>query len=86
MTSTMAIQFSHKTQARAFAETHDNIAGGNLVMMDLLFGENAVTDEELTKLIAKRPEHYGRFSGYLGTRNKGILCSQQMTDTSGPFN
>ena len=66
---TMASHFPPKTQARAFAEAHDSIAGGNLVMLDLLFGTNPITDDELTKLIAKRPEHYGRFSGYIGTRS-----------------
>lgn len=64
----MAVHFPHKSQARAFAEAHDNIAGGNAVMLDLLFGSNPITDDELRALIKKRPEHYSRFSGYLGTR------------------
>lgn len=61
--------FPLKSQLRAFYKAHDNIAGGNLVMLDLLFGANPITDDELRKLIEKRPATYGRFAGYLGTRN-----------------
>lgn len=68
MTLTAAAHFRPGTQARAFYEAHDNIAGGNLVMLDLLFGPNPITDDELRSLIVKRPHVYGRFSGYLGTR------------------
>lgn len=68
MTKSMAVHFPHKSQARAFAEAHDNIAGGNEVMGELLFGANPITDDELRRLIAKRPEHYERFTGYIGTR------------------
>jgi hypothetical protein len=56
------------TQERLFWEAHDRIAGVNELMLDLLYGENPITDAELEKLIEKRPDVYGRFSGYLGKR------------------
>jgi len=60
--------YPRKSQLHAFYEAHDNIAGGNETMLDLLFGSNPITDEELRKLIEKRPATYGRFAGYIGTR------------------
>jgi len=45
-----------------------NIAGGNLAMLDLLYGPNPISDDELRALIKKRPETYSRFSSYLGKR------------------
>lgn len=38
------------------------------LMMEMLFGENPITDAELAKLIAKRPHVYGRYAGYIGKR------------------
>lgn len=38
-------------------------------MLDLLYGVNPITDDELRKLIEKRPGVYGRYAGYLGKRN-----------------
>jgi len=64
----MASNYKPGTQMHHFARAHDNIAGGNEVMLELLFGANPITDDELRKLIAKRPERYGRFAGYLGKR------------------
>ncbi len=52
---------------RAFAEAHDRIADQNTVMLDLLYGANPITDDELRALIARRPE-LQRFSGYIGKR------------------
>ena len=40
----------------------------NETMLDLLFGANPITDDELRELITKRPEVYGRFAKYLGKR------------------
>jgi hypothetical protein len=51
-----------------FARAQDNIAGGNETMLELLYGQNPITDAELRALIAKRPAVYGRFEGYLGKR------------------
>lgn len=41
---------------------------GNQTMLDLLFGANPITDDDLRALIKKRPEVYTRFSAYLGKR------------------
>ena len=68
MPRTAAVHFKLGTQMRAFYAAHDNIADGNLVMLELLFGSNPITDVELRALIAKRPAVYGRFAGYLGKR------------------
>jgi len=67
----MASHYRPGTQMHAFARAHDNVAGVNEVMLDLLYGSNPITDDELRRLIEKRPHVYGRFSGYLGKR-KGI--------------
>ena len=40
----------------------------NQAMLGLLYGPNPITDEELAKLIEKRPHIYGRFAGYIGKR------------------
>ena len=42
----------------------------NQAMLGLLYGANPITDEELSKLINKRPNIYGRFAGYIGKRKK----------------
>jgi hypothetical protein len=60
-----------------------------LTMLDLLFGANPITDDELRALIAKRPHVYGRFAGYLGKRDakKWILIAVRLDDPrfgSGP--
>ena len=60
--------FHPKSQMHAFYAAHDNISGGNDVMLELLFGANPISDDELQTLITKRPNAYGRFAGYLGTR------------------
>jgi hypothetical protein len=56
------------TQYQMFELARRKIADGNLAMLEMLFGVNPITDDELRKLIAKRPATYGRFAGYLGTR------------------
>ena len=58
------------SQRQHMWESHRKIADGNLAMLDLLFGVNPITDDELRALIAKRPATYGRFAGYLGTRKE----------------
>lgn len=65
---TVKHRFPRRSVLRMFYEAHDNIAGGNQVMLDLLFGPNPITDDELRQLIEKRPATYGRFAGYLGKR------------------
>lgn len=44
------------------------ICEANDTMLELLFGPNPITDDELRALIKKRPEVYGRFAVYLGKR------------------
>lgn len=56
------------TQEQHFWAAHRRLADQNAVMLDLLFGPNPITDEELKKLIDKRPDRYGRFAGYIGKR------------------
>jgi hypothetical protein len=64
----MASHYRPGTQAHAFARAHDHVAAVNETMPDLLFGLNPISDDELRRLIEKRPQTYSRFAGYLGTR------------------
>lgn len=57
-----------RSQLAAFWRAHRKIADQNEVMLELLFGPNPITDDELRRLIQRDPARYGRFSGYLGTR------------------
>ena len=57
-----------KSQIQIYRQVERKIADINLFMMDMLYGDNPITDAELKALIAKRPEVYGRFKGYLGKR------------------
>ena len=40
----------------------------NEIMMEMLFGNNPITDDELKMLIEKHPEKYGRFANFIGKR------------------
>jgi hypothetical protein len=40
----------------------------NEVMMDLLFGVNPISDNELRCLIAKNPVVYGKYERFVGVR------------------
>jgi hypothetical protein len=55
-------------QAHMYYTAFRRAADGNEVMLELLFGYNPITDDELRACIARRPHVYGRFAGYLGTR------------------
>jgi len=56
-----------KTQKEMFLGAHDNIAGLNTAFMDLVNDPaNPMTNEDLRKLIERRPEVYGRFAGFIG--------------------
>ncbi len=57
-----------KSQVRMYYDAEKRAANLNQAMLDALYGENPITDDELRRLIEKRPEVYGRFSGYLGKR------------------
>jgi hypothetical protein len=68
MRNTTRSYYRPGTQAHAFAAAHDKAADANSTMLELLYGANPISDDELRALIAKRPERYGRFAGYLGKR------------------
>jgi hypothetical protein len=57
-----------KTQVHMFYEAGRRIADADETMLELLFGSNPITDDELRALIKKRPGRYGRYAGFLGTR------------------
>ena len=59
---------THKTQADHYYDAVRKSTEKDLAMMDLLYGINAITDDELRALIKKRPHVYGRYAGYLGKR------------------
>lgn len=61
-----------KTQLQYFYDSHKKIAALNEMFMELIkYGD--ITNEELKILIEKRPEIYGRFSGFIGKLKKGKL-------------
>jgi hypothetical protein len=45
-----------------------DITEKDLTMLDLLYGSNPITDDELQRLIEKRPHVYGKYAGYIGKR------------------
>jgi hypothetical protein len=56
-----------KTQKEMFYTAHGKTARLNTVFMDLVNDPaNPMTNEDLKKLIEKRPEVYGRFAGFIG--------------------
>jgi hypothetical protein len=59
------------TQKDLYYAAERKAADLNKAMLDMLYGENPITDDELRKLIKKRPHIYGRFVGYLGKRDGG---------------
>lgn len=61
-----------RTQKQMFYDAGHQLAERDELMLSMLFGDNPITDDELKKLIAKRPEKYSRYQGYLGKRGKVI--------------
>lgn len=57
-----------KPQKQMWREADARAARLNSAMLEMLFGSNPITDDELRKLISRRPHIYGRFAGYLGKR------------------
>ena len=55
-----------QSQKQMFYQAHRKIADGNLAFMELVKAGD-ITRSELQRLIAKRPEVYTRFSGFLDT-------------------
>lgn len=51
---------------RHFEIAHRKIADQNIAFMEMVtHPTNPITREDLTRLIALRPERYGRFEGWL---------------------
>lgn len=56
-----------KSQYSLFWDEHRKIADLNRAVMDLINDPvNPMTDADLRSLIEKRPNIYGRFSGFVG--------------------
>lgn len=56
-----------KTQMQIYEEVRKNIAAGNELFMGMIKDkENPLTNDDLRKLIEMRPDHWGRFKGFLG--------------------
>jgi len=60
-----------RSQEEHFTHPHAKSAGADETMLNLLYGPNPITDDELRKLIAKRPHVYGKYAAYLGKRGQG---------------
>lgn len=60
-----------RSQEEHFSHAHAKSAGADETMLNLLYGPNAISDDELRKLIAKRPHVYGKYAAYLGKRGSG---------------
>lgn len=56
------------TQRSMMDTSFAKIAEANETMVDLLFGPNSISDDELRALIKKRPHVYEKFAVYLGKR------------------
>jgi hypothetical protein len=55
-----------KTQVQHFEAAHRKIADLNAAFMELVnHPTNPMTREDIEALIARRPEHYGRFAGFI---------------------
>ena len=57
-----------KTQVQMFYEEQKNIGEANELFMELLnHPTNPLTEQDLIKLVARWPERYGRFAGFIGS-------------------
>ncbi len=56
-----------KTQMQIYEEVRKNIAGGNELFMEMIKDkENPMTNNDLRALVARRPDKWGRFKGFIG--------------------
>ncbi len=56
-----------KTQMQLYKEAERKLAEANEAFMDMVNDPvNPLTNDDLERLIARWPERYGRFSGFLG--------------------
>jgi len=57
-----------KTQMQMWAEAQQHLSNADKAFMEMVTQlENPMTNQDLERLIAKWPERYKRFSGFLGT-------------------
>jgi hypothetical protein len=57
-----------KTQLQMYREAERKLADANEAFMDMVNDPvNPLTKHDLERLIARRPEKYARFSGFLAT-------------------
>ena len=61
-----------KSQHEHYEDSRSSLAAVNELMLEFLFGTNPITDDELLALIEKRPELYGHFRAYVGTRGEKL--------------
>ena len=54
-----------KTQKQIYEQERKKIADINALFMEMRTSEDPITDEELRKLIKKRPSLWGRFKNLL---------------------
>ncbi len=58
---------SIETQYQMFENERRKVAALNALFVELIqHPTNPLTNEDLVKLIARRPEKYGRFAGWIG--------------------
>ena len=56
-----------KTQMQMYQEAERKLADANEAFVDMVNDPvNPMTNDDLERLIARWPERYGRFSGFLG--------------------
>lgn len=56
-----------KTQLQMYREAERKLVDANEAFMDMVNDpDNPMTNDDLERLIARWPERYGRFSGFLG--------------------
>lgn len=61
-----------KTQMQHWNESHRKVADANNAFMDMVKCEsNPMTNQDLERLIARWPERYSRFAGFVGRLTNG---------------
>lgn len=56
-----------KTQMQIYEQERERIASRNRMFIDMVNDpHNPLTNDDLVKLVAKFPERWGRFSGFIG--------------------
>ena len=58
---------SMKPQMQYFWESHKRLADADKAFLELVNDpKNPMTNDDLSRLIARYPERYGRFAGFVG--------------------